>query len=441
MPLLFANNKTRNKQQMKSLLRDITFVRLLFASIFSVFGSSITFVALPIIAVVTLDVKASQMGWLAAFATIPFLFLGPFVGVIADRVRRKNIMILADLFRAVILMVIPMAYYLEILSIEMLFFVAISIGIGDVWFDISHGSYLPTVISKEKLLDAHSKLEMGNSGAKISGPALTGIVIHILGAPIALVIDSITYIFSAILLASIKIKEPKPEPEPSNNGGTLMLKDMKEGIKFIINNPLMNILTIRLGVWHFIFGGVMAILVLYLIQGLGFSATNVGFLFSTMGVGVFIGSLIAPKLSDKFGIGNTIILSNFLAPLSLLFLILSEDNCLVSMVMVSFAFLLFGMTSINFQINNASLRQVLTPKNMLGRMGATTRAFTLGLNSIGALSIGYIADLFSLKSTLVVLAVAAFLFGILGIKSPLTTVKTMPERLDRGRDEGVATSL
>ncbi|KZW99543.1 hypothetical protein JL49_16505 [Pseudoalteromonas luteoviolacea] len=420
---------------MTSILRDSLFFRLWLATSFSAFGSSITFIALPIMGTVILNAGPAEMGVLAALGTAPFLILGPFVGVFADRFKRKNIMIIADVFRACVLAIIPACYFSDMLSMEVLYITALGVGIGDVWFDIAHGSYLPSVVDKDKLVDAHSKLEVSYSSADIAGPGVAGGLIQVFSAPIAIIIDSATYLLSALLLLTIRKKEPQTEHENSGDAAApSILSDMKEGFVFIFKHKLLRRLCIRLGVWQFVLGGIFAMLVLYIVNILQFTAVQVGFFFTVMGAGVFLGSLISPKVSASFGVGPTIIFSNLLAPIAGGLLLLASDNGLASMVLVSIAFFITGLTSINYQINNASLRQVITPNKMLGRMGATTRAFTLGLNAIGALLAGFAAEIFTLQMVMSALVALGAVLAFVGLfSSELMAQKAMPEGPEEDR--------
>ncbi len=186
------------------LWRHPDFVRLWAAQTVSGFGSQVTVLALPLSAVLSLDASPGQMGLLVAASSAPNLLIGLFVGVWADRVRRRPLMIAADTGRAALLLAIPAAWLLDPLSIELLYAVALLAGIGDVVFGVAHVSFLPSLVGGERLVEANGKLQASTSLAQVAGPALGGALVGLLTAPVAIFLDALSYLVSALFLVRLR---------------------------------------------------------------------------------------------------------------------------------------------------------------------------------------------------------------------------------------------
>ncbi len=176
------------------LWRHGDFLRLWTAQTISVFGTQVTLVALPLAAVLALDASAAQVGVLGAAERVPFLLFGLFAGVWVDRLRRRPVMIWADIGRALVLAWIPVAAVLGLLSIEQLYFVGFLAGVLTVFFDVAYQSYLPALVERDQLVEGNSKLEVSNSIASIAGPGIAGVLVQILTAPIAIFVNSLSYL-------------------------------------------------------------------------------------------------------------------------------------------------------------------------------------------------------------------------------------------------------
>ena len=194
------------------LWRDVNFTKLWTGQAISLFGSQITFLALPLTAVLVLDATPSQMGILMAVEALPTLLMGLFVGVWVDHYRRRPILIMADLGRAVLLSVIPVVAILGLLRIEHLYIVCFLVSVLGLFFSVAHRSFLPSLVGREHLVEANSKLELSNSVAEIVGPGVAGGLVQAVTAPIAIAVDAISFLVSALLLGLIRVSEPVPRP-------------------------------------------------------------------------------------------------------------------------------------------------------------------------------------------------------------------------------------
>ncbi len=195
----------------RSLLRHPDFLKLWTAETISVFGSAITQLALPLIAATTLSVTPFEFGLLTTIEFLPFILFSLPAGVWVDRLRRRPILIAGDLGRAVAIASIPVAFYFDALTIWQLYVVGFINGILTVFFDVAYQSYLPSVVERDQLVDGNSKLEITRSASQILGPGLAGILIGFFRAPFAMVIDSVSYLVSALFLTWIRRPEPPVE--------------------------------------------------------------------------------------------------------------------------------------------------------------------------------------------------------------------------------------
>ena len=201
------------------LWRHPDFLKLWAGESVSVFGSQVTVLAVPTVAILILHAGPFQVGILSALEFLAFPTLGLVAGVYADRLRRRPIMIVCDIGRGLALGSIPVAFLLNLLTLEQLYFVALLTGIFTVFFDVSYQSYLPALVDRPNLLEGNTKLEITRSTAQVAGPAVAGFLIQWIGGAKAVAVDALSFFLSALALASIK--KPEPEPQPSTASGTL----------------------------------------------------------------------------------------------------------------------------------------------------------------------------------------------------------------------------
>lgn len=414
----------------ESILRDAAYLRMWLAITVSSFGSSITTVGLGLLAATRLDATPVEMGLLGAAFTAPFVVLGPLIGVYADRMRRRRILVAADLFRAAVLAAMPLLLWFDWLDMNLLYVVAVCLGIGDAWFDVAYGSYLPTVVGRERLIEAHSKLQVSQSAAEVAGPGISGLIIQTLGIQVGVLIDAASFVFSALFIRSIRNEEPTPAA-PAAADVPSVWRDLKAGVAFLFGHPLLRALTIRLAIWQFASSGVLAMLMLFVTVRMKFGAAQIGLLFSAIGVGVFVGANVAQRVSARLGVGRTIALANLGGAAALLAVPLSSDAPVGQLAALGAALFAYGFCQINYYINNASLRQAITPDGMLGRMGAGSRTVALAMHGLGAAATGLLAEQIGLRQALLLLGAASLLLATAGyVHRSLQATVTLPARAE-----------
>ena len=400
------------------LWRQPEFLKLWLGQAVSEFGSRISREGLPLTAVLLLAASPGQMGLLAAIGSAPVLVIGLLAGVWVDRLYRRPILIIADLGRALVLSYVPVAAFVGILHVEQLYIIAALVGVLTVFFEIADQAFMPVLISREYILEGNSKRETTASLAEIVGPALTGILVQILTAPIAIIIDCLSFVFSAVCLSSIKVIEPKPKPIVERQS---MVREAKAGLGVILSNPLLRALTFCSATRSF-FGNFLATLyVLYAIQTLGLTPAVLGVLIGMGGVGALLGSVLAGPIARRFGLGRTMLGSSLLAGFISFLLPLAGTTIFWPVGCLAISQLLADMLMQVYDINTLSLRQQLVPDELLGRANATTHFLVGGLGAVGALVAGVLAENIGVRATIWVSVVGMLLSATWLIFSPVIT--------------------
>jgi MFS family permease len=370
-----------------ALWRDGDFLRFWSAQTVSQFGSQVSAIALPFVAILVLKATAFEIAALSAIEFLPFVLFTLPAGVWVDRLRRRLLMIVADWGRALALGSIPVAYSLGWLTLAQLYVVGFIVGSLTVFFDVSYQSYLPSLVSREHLGEGNTKLEFSRAGAQVSGPGLAGLLVSAVTAPYAIVADAVSFIGSALFATSIKKIEP-PQPVPEG-GQPRMRTEILAGLRYVRRNPIMRPFLWQIGLQNFFINMVGALLVVYAVRSLHLTAATVGLVFSLGNVGLLVGAPIAVRVAQRFGIGPTLVWGAFVTGSSyLLVAVASRSSAIPLLALAQF---LWSAGAILYFVNGISLIQAITPDRMLGRVNASRRFAVWGVIPIGNLLGGAIA--------------------------------------------------
>jgi predicted MFS family arabinose efflux permease len=405
------------------LWRHGDFLKLWAAQSVSDFGARITRDGLPLAAVLTIRATPAQLGLLAALTLGPSLVVGLTAGGLVDRSRRRSILIGADLVRALVLASVPLAAFLHWLTMGQLYIAAFVVGAASVLFDIADHAYLPGLIDRGLLVEANAKLGVTESVAEMGGPALAGILVQTLTAPVAIAVNAVTYLVSALFLAGIRRPEPSlPPPAVRPSLGA----DLAVGFAAVMQQPLVRPLFIT-SLVQALFGAFFQTLyVIFAIRVLGFSPAVLGLTIAMGGVGALGGALLFPALSRGLGFGPAIIVSAAVSAASALLIPLAGGPKILALAMMITAQLLGDSFGVAMLIGIKSLQQSVFSAHLLGRVGAVMRAAGGATAIVGAIAGGLLAGPFGMRPTLFVAAAGILAALIWTIASPLRRLRDLP---------------
>lgn len=404
------------RSQPDNLWRHRDFLKLWSAQGISVFGSEIASLAYPLTAIVVLQASVFEMGVLQSAGGAAAFIVGLFAGVIADRVRRKPLLIAADLGRALLALTIPVAAFFGILRIEQLYIVAFLAGALNILSLVAALAFVPSLVEKHQLVESNSKLSTTESVAVIAGPGLSGVIMQLLTAPLTILIDAFSFIVSAFFIWRIRTPEVLAEKETRRS----LRAEIGEGVRFVYAHPLLRPMAESIALYFLFRQIVLTLFMLYAVRVLDLEPLLLGVIFSALGFGFLFGALTVRKITARFGIGRTMIGANLLSIISMALIPLAAGSIawVVAILVVAHFFHAFGV-QLN-GINMVSLRQSLTPNHLQGRMNASFRVVNMGMTTVGALLAGILGERIGLRATLAV--------GVAGMILPLLRLVFSPVR-------------
>jgi Bacterial protein of unknown function (DUF894). len=414
----------------RSLLRHTDFLKFWTAQTISQFGTQVSLLAIPLLAVTILQVSAFEVAMLGMVEFLPFILFSLPAGAWVDRLRRRPILIVGDVGRAVMLLSIPVAYTFDVLTIWQLYVVGFVVGTLTVFFDVAYQSYLPSLVDRDQLIDGNSKLEVMRTLAQTAGPALGGGLIGILTAPIAILADSISYGVSAFFVFLIRRHEPTPDRHVDEHGQQRegLRKEVAAGLRYVLGDRYLRGIAVSTGTSNLFSGIAFATFIMYAVRELGLSAVEIGIIFGIGNLGALAGALTGQRWATWLGLGPAIVWSMFLSTPGILLVALAPKSFPVPFLIASG--LLIGLSSVVYNINQVSFRQAITPRAMQGRMNATMRFIVWGTIPIGQILGGIIATTLGLSAALWIGAIGSFLAVIPLLVSPVHTLRAMPEPVD-----------
>jgi len=389
------------------LRRNPDFVRLWIGQTISAFGTRLD--ALGYTAILTLHVTPLQLGVMNGVVSAPVLVFGFFAGVVVDRLRRRPLMIAADLGRAALLFSIPLVFLAHALTLAQLIIVGTAAGLLTVFFDAAYGALIPVVVPRERLLEANSKIGLSASLAEVTGPGVAGVLVQVFTAPLAVLIDALTFVASAISLGSMRTIERVMERPPARARGTM--REIGEGLRAVLGDRVLRALALY-GATDAFFGGFFGTLYgLYLIRVLGVGAGGVGLSVAAGGAGDLLGTVLAPTIARRLGLGRaTVAVAATAAAFSALYP-LAGGPAVLALGVVLIAQFCGDIGHAAFGVYERSLRQARTADHLLGRVHASTAVIVQSLYPAGLLAGGLLAETIGIRSTLW-LAVGGFTLSI-----------------------------
>ena len=399
------------------------FLRLWLAQTISFLGTGITGLALPLTAALTLGATPVQMGLLGALQYLPQLLVGLFAGVWVDRLRRRPILIGADLGRAVLLASIPLVALVGALRLEYLYAVTFLTGVLTVFFDVAYLAFLPSLVQREQLVEANSKLEVSRSVAQIAGPSLGGALVQLLTAPLAILLDAISFLTSALFLTGIRAPESRPtapDRRPSLWG------EIGEGLRTVVGHPLHRAMVGFVSTFNFFGQAMTALYVLYATRDLGIEPAVLGAILALFGPGALLGTLVVGPATQRFGLGPALVGAALLAGGANLLVPLASRPTILAVALLAAAQFLMGLATPILAVNLVSLRQAITPDNLQGRVNATLRVLGWSTLPLGALLGGTLGETIGLQPTLIVGGLGSLLASGWIFLTPIRRLQALP---------------
>lgn len=406
-----------------TLWRNSDFRKLWIGQTISEVGSRITLVGLPLAAVLVLKATPFQMGLLAGVGGLASLLFGPVAGLCVDRTHRRLILIVSDLGRAALLGSIPLAAARGVLSMQQVYVVVAAAGILTVLFDIAYQAYLPSLVDREHIMESNSKLALSNSIAEIAGPGLTGVLVDLLTAPVAILFDALSFIGSAVTVWLIR--KPEPVHDPVSAGSPHVWKDLTTGIRILAQSPIRRAIAGHSATAGF-FGGFFASLyVLFALKSLHLSSALIGAVIALGGVGNLIGAALASRLIRQWGLGATLIGSTLVMGTASFMIPLARGSILVATAFLVAA-QLGDICWPVYHVGELSLRQIITPDHLLGRVNAAMQTLSRGLLPLGSFCGGLLGDMIGVRPTLAFGAAGLLLSSFWLVFSPIRAMREYP---------------
>jgi MFS family permease len=415
--------------RLAGLWRHADFVKFWASQTVSSLGSQITFLALPLTAVLVLDATPAQMGVLTATGAIPALLVGLFVGVWVDHRRRRPILIAAEVGHGALLIVIPIAAILGVLRIEHLYVVAFLGGTLAPFSDVARQAFLLSLVGREQLVEGNSKLEMSWSVAEILGPGVAGGLVQLVTAPMAIAFDAISFLISALFLGLIRTPEPAPRPSDQRQD---IWGEIGEGLRLVSGDRLLRTIAGCIGTVNLFNSVLEAVFLLYLTRELGIGPGLLGLAFASGSVGFLLGALLPGWITRRFGLGPGIIGALLMVGLSDLLIPLVDGSMavvVIMMVLVAAQFF-FGLGFVIFNTGQVSLRQAITPDRLQGRMNATMSFIAWGCVPLGGLLGGGLGEAIGLRPTLLLAALGEISAVLWLLLSPMRSLREQPALME-----------
>lgn len=390
----------------------------------SLVGTQITQIALPLLAIYTLHATPVQLGLLGTVQWLPFLLVALWAGAWSDRHRRRPVLITTDAARVVLLAVMALLAWWQLLTIQALLGIVFVFGVCTVIFEVSYYSYVPSLVHRDQLVPANSRLQASVSVAEVGGPGLGGLLVQFVSAWGALFLNAATFLVSTLTLVWIRRPEPKPEPPADDRG---LLSQVGEGIRVVMRTPVLRALVGTAALYNMFYQWIAALFALFAVRELGFSASTIGLVLSSAAVGSLFGSMLAGPAIRRFGVGGAMIGPVTIECVALLAIPLAPTDRLVSIPLLIAAFGVNGLFTTLSSVVALSVRQTVTPTRLLGRMNATYRFISYGVMTFGAFIGGLSGQLFGLRAGLAIGAVLLLSAVTWVLLSPLRGMRELPD--------------
>jgi MFS family permease len=400
------------------LRRNRDFVRFWTGQSVSMLGSQMTTFAVPVLAITTLGADAGDLGLLRTLEFLPFLFLTLPVGIWVDRHPARPPMIVANAARGVLIAAIAVAGLLGWLHLSWLAVAVLAIGACSVVFDVAYLSYLPTVVAREHLVEGNSALSVSSSTADVGGPGIAGGLIQVLGAPVVLLVDAVSFAVSVLTLARIRTKDAAPVDTPPDAPPAGLRRQVGDGIAVVLRDPYLRTISLEAFTYNLFVQFGETLVALYALTHLGLGAGTLGLCIGLGSIGGLAGAVAAPRVVRRFGFGPTFVTGTALGCAAPVLVPLAHGPALIA---VSYLVTGFGVTI--SVIGSVTLRQTVAPAHLLGRVNAVMRLASYTAIPLGSVAAAVVATAVGVRGALFVGAAGLLLPTLVLVFSPVPRLR------------------
>ncbi len=376
------------------LLRNLVYRRLWTSILISSFGGQVTMLALPLTAAVLLHASPTQMGLLTFAEILPFILFSLPSGVWLDRVRKLPVYVVGETSLGLVVASVPLAWLMGWLGMPWLYMVGFVIGTIFTIAGSAAQIVLTQVVSRDRLVEAHAKNALASSTAEVAGPGLAGVLIKLVGAPLALLVDAFGLMVSTLILRGIHVNEVRTPRADAH-----FWRDLKAGVRFVGEHRLLVALAATVGGWQMCHQAAQVVIILFATRSLGLSEQAVGLSYVGLGVGTVLASVFGHRLSKRIGPGPCLVLGVGVCGAGWLGLSMAPQNAW-GVVAFAATLVVFGIGAVLIYINFLAMRQAVTPEPLLGRMTSTMRWLILLPAGPGALIGGWLGEHVGLRAAL-----------------------------------------
>jgi MFS family permease len=379
--------------------------------------------ALGLTALLLLNANAVQMGVLATAGMVPVLLIGLQAGVWVDRLRRRPLLLAADIGRALLLLSVPIAAALGWLRIEQLYVVAFGMGVLNVLHQVAHQSFVPALVRREHIVEGNAKLGVSSHVAEVSGPALGGAVVQWLGAPIAVLVDALSFVLSAALIGRIRVEEPPPPPHAERQH---MRAEVAEGLRIVMGNRLLRATVGSEATLDFFGSFYAALYSVYVLRTLGLSPVVLGVAVGAGGVGALVGALLAEPVSRRWGPRGTLIGATAVGVVAAPLTPLAGGPAWLALAMLVAAQFIGDLGRSVRVVGEMSLRQSITPDRLMGRTNASVHWVIGGAGTAGMLVGGVLGEWLGVRPTIWITCAGSMIALVWLLLSPIRGLREYP---------------
>ncbi len=406
------------------------------ANLASAVGTEITLLALPLLAVLTLDADAGVVGLLTAAQFVPWLVLALPAGVLVDRTAHRPLLVACDLGRAVLIGLVPLAAWSGTLSVPVLLAVVLAVGCLTVVFDIAAGAYVPRLVEPARLGSANGSLTTATAVAYVAGPPLGGALVGAVGAPRAVVLDAVSFLVSAAFLARIRTRHTDvPAASPAGPEEGTGWSRLMAGVAVLRRDPALGRLTTFTAAFNLASNAVIVVLLVFLVRDARLSPEALGLVYGLSALGAIAGGALSARISRRLGIGRAIALEVVVVTAGEVALAATPASAAAGpWVVVVMGVMFFAFTA--FQAQAVTVRQSRSPQHVLGRVLAAHRLAVFGAIPLGAALGGFVADAIGRRETLVLAAAWITVVAVLPLTAPIRTLREPLAPLDVPAGQG-----